>query len=129
MPQCLHTQCLYYATGQKECLSSTIIHFSATPITYNNVMISLLRLVYNMTQGFALRCVATRSAYKMIWTATQRRNRKNFYSCIASPSKSFCMHFRSRRNAAQPLRHIINQPLCFSSSSFIDESYLVMNYE
>ena len=29
-----------------------------------------------MTQGFALRYVATGSAYIMIWTATQHRNRK-----------------------------------------------------
>ena len=64
-----------------------------------------------MTQGFALRCVATRSAYKMIWMATQRMNRKNFYSSVASPSKSFHMHFRSQCNAAQTLRHIINHPL------------------
>ena len=36
-------------------------------------------------QGFALRCVATGSAYKMIWTATQHRNRKKFLSlrCFA----------------------------------------------
>ena len=69
-----------------------------------------------MTQGFALHCVATGSAYKMIWTAMQRRNRKNFYSCVASPSKSFYMYFRSRCNAAQPLRHIINQPLSTCTS-------------
>ena len=38
-----------------------------------------------MTQGFALRCVATGSAYRMIWTATQHRNRKKFLSlrCVA----------------------------------------------
>ena len=54
-----------------------------------------------MTQGFVLRCVATGSACKMIWTATQRRD--FFYFYVASPSKSFYMHFRSRRNAAQIL--------------------------
>ena len=51
----------------------------------------------------SLRCVATGSAYEIIWTATQRRNRNFFYFCVASPSKSFCIHFRSRRNAAQIL--------------------------
>ena len=38
-------------------------------------------LVYNITQGFVLCCVATESAYKMIWTATQFRN--NFFSIFA----------------------------------------------
>ena len=42
----------------------------------------VLRLVYNMTQGFALRYVATGSACKMIWMVTQRRNRKFFYFCV-----------------------------------------------
>ena len=64
---------------------------------------SQLRLVYNMTQGLRLRCVVTGSAYKMIWTTTQRRNRNFFYFCVASLSKSFCIHFRSRRNAAATL--------------------------
>ena len=46
------------------------------------LLMIVLRLVYNMTQGLRLRCVATGSVYKMIWTATRRRNRKNFYSCV-----------------------------------------------
>ena len=41
--------------------------------------------------------------YKMIWTATQRRNRNFFYFYVASPSKSFYMNFRSQHNAAQIL--------------------------
>ena len=59
-----------------------------------------LRLVHNMMQGFALRCVATGSAYKMIWMTMQRRNR-NFFLFLMF--KSFCMHFWSQRNAAQIL--------------------------
>ena len=47
-----------------------------------------------MTQGFALRCVMTGSAYK-------DGKIEKFYFCIVSPSKSFYMHFRSQRNAAQ----------------------------
>ena len=53
-----------------------------------------------MMQGFALRCVATGSAYKMIWMTMQRRNR-NFFLFLMF--KSFCMHFWSQRNAAQIL--------------------------
>ena len=83
-----------------------------------------------MTLGFALRCVVTGcAAYKMIWTVTQRRNRKNFYSCVALPSKSFYMHFGRNTMQRKSLRHIINQPLGFtvvplssSSSSFSSSS-------
>ena len=46
-------------------------NFRKVVTSYNKV----LRLVYNMTQGFALCCVATGSAYKIIWTAMQCRNR------------------------------------------------------
>ena len=78
-----------------------------------------LRLVYNMTQGFALRCVSTGSAYKMIWTATQRRDRIFSISTLRRrPNHFVCT---SGRNATQrkSLPHIINQPLyiqgCISS--------------
>ena len=48
-----------------------------------HIMNQALRLVYNMMQEFVLRCIVTGSAYKMIWTATQRRNRKIlFLRCV-----------------------------------------------
>ena len=56
------------------------------------------RLVYNMTQGFALCCVVTGSAYKMIWMATQCRNRNVFHFC--HPNHFVCT---SGRNTAQAL--------------------------
>ena len=52
----------------------------------------------------------------------QRRNRIFFYFYVASLSKSFYMHFWSRRNTVQPLRHIINQPLalCVLSVQYLN---------
>ena len=55
-------------------------------------------------QGFVLRCIVTRSAYKMIWMAKIEK----FYSCIGTPSKSFYMHFWSQHDIAQTLHHIIS---------------------
>ena len=50
-----------------------------------------LRLVYNTMQGFALRCVATGSVYKMIWTSKIERisipalrHRPNHFICTSS---------------------------------------------
>ena len=60
-----------------------------------------------MTQGFALRCVATGSAYKMIWTATQRRNRKiSIPALCRHPNHLICT---SGRNAMQRKPCIILQ--------------------
>ena len=84
----------------------------------------LIKGWFIMTQGFALRCIATGSAYKMIWTATQRRNRKNFYPCVASPSNHFICtsgHDATQRNPCViSLRHVcalsVTDPKCLYNS-------------
>ena len=68
--------------------------------------ISVSRLVYNMMQGFVLHCVATGSAYKMIWTAKIEKISIPALRC--RPNHFICT---SGRNTTQhkPLCHIINQ--------------------
>ena len=73
-----------------------------------------------MRQGFALRRVPTGSAYKMIWTATQRRNRKNSIPALRRrPLKSFYMHFRLKRNAAQILASYYKPTLMVACTRYL----------
>ena len=60
-----------------------------------------------MTQGFALRYIATGSVYKMIWMA--KIEKISIPALRHHPNHFICT---SGRNATQrkPLRHIINQP-------------------
>ena len=76
------------------------------------------RLVYNMTQGLALCCVVTGSAYKMIWMATQCRNRNVFYF-FAIQIILYALLVATQHKL---LRHIINQPW-ITSSAFIPISH------
>ena len=62
-----------------------------------------LRLVYIMTLGFALCCVATRSTHKMIWMTLQCRNRKFSFFCHLN----LALPVATQR---KPLHHIIKQP-------------------
>ena len=69
-----------------------------SPYTSSHMNVDV-RLVYNMTQSFALHRVATESAYKMFGLCCNA----GIEIFLFLPSKSFYMHFWSQRNAAQTL--------------------------
>ena len=89
--RCLRVGCWANITGTA---GSYCIQASLTNWSIVTIIISLGSPLIFLKSWFIiwckdLCCVATGSAYKMIWTATQCRNKKNIYSCVASLSKSF----------------------------------------